>query len=152
MLVDNGGFISNPLIRTFCRVLGTPAITKRIMPRFVKSYMQPRTSSDHAIVERTVARARTSEGTALAASMWRSFATPEHDLREQADKLVAPTQILWGKRDRALPVSAGRATHQRLPHSHLEILDTGHVVFSSAPEEFLRVVEPFLAALPVEHR
>jgi hypothetical protein len=39
-----------------------------------------------------------------------------------------------------------------LPHSHLTILDTGHVVFSAAPEEFLGVVEPFLAALPVEHR
>jgi hypothetical protein len=32
----------------------------------------------------------------------------------------------------------------------LEIIDTGHVVFSSAPEAFLRVVEPFLASLPVD--
>ena len=62
VLVDNGGFVSNPITRTFCRVMGTPAITKRIMPRFVKSYMQPKTPSDHAIVERTVARARTPEG------------------------------------------------------------------------------------------
>jgi pimeloyl-ACP methyl ester carboxylesterase len=54
------------------------------------------------------------------------------------------------------PLSAGRATHKRLPHSKLEILDTGHVVFSSEPEAFLRVVEPFLVSLPVdpsvEHR
>ena len=151
MLVDNGGFgANNPLTRTFCRVLGTPAITRRILPRFVKSYMQPKTASDHAIVERTVARARTPEGTALAASMWRSFATPEHDLREQADKLTAPTQILWGRKDKAVPLSVGRATQKRLPHSQMEILDTGHVVFSSAPEAFLRVVEPFLASLPVD--
>jgi hypothetical protein len=56
--------------------MGTPAIAKRIMLRFVKSYMQPKTASDHAIVERTVARARTAQGTSLVASMWRSFATP----------------------------------------------------------------------------
>jgi pimeloyl-ACP methyl ester carboxylesterase len=150
VLVDNGGFVSNPIIRTVCRVLGTPAISRRIMPRFVKSYMQPKTPSDHAIVERSVARARTPKGAALAASMWRSFATREHDLREQADKLTCPTQILWGKKDKAAPLWGGRATHKLLPHSELAILDTGHVVFSSAPEAFLRVVEPFLASLPVD--
>jgi pimeloyl-ACP methyl ester carboxylesterase len=157
VLVDNGGFGANtPISRTFCRVMGTPAVAKRIQPGFIKSYMQPKTASDHAIVKRTVARARTPEGTALAASLWRSFATPQHDLREQADKLTAPTQILWGKRDKALPLSVGRATHKCLPQSKLDILDTGHVVFSSEPEAFLRVVEPFLASLPaqatVDHR
>lgn len=150
VLVDTGGFVSNPIIRTFCRVMGTPAITRRMMPRFVKSYMQPRTPSDHAIVERTVARVLTPEGTALAASMWRSFATPEHDLREQAANLATPTQIVWGKRDRAAPVWGGRATHKLLADSKLEILDTGHVVFSSEPEAFLNIIEPFLASLPVD--
>jgi pimeloyl-ACP methyl ester carboxylesterase len=150
VLVDNGGFVSNPIARTFMRVLGTPAVTKRVMPRVVKSYMQPKTPSDHAIVQRTVARARTPEGAALAASMWRSFATPEHDLREQAGSLTAPTQIVWGKRDTAAPLWGGRATHKLLPQSAFEVLDTGHVVFSSEPEAFLRVVEPFLASLPVD--
>jgi pimeloyl-ACP methyl ester carboxylesterase len=151
VLVDTGGFGAvNPITRTFCRVLGTPAIAKRIMPRFVKGYMQPKTASDHAIVERTVARARTPQGTALAASIWRSFATPQYDLREHADKLTAPTQILCGKKDKAVPLSIGRATHKILPQSKMEILDTGHVVFSSEPEAFLRVVEPFLASLPVD--
>jgi pimeloyl-ACP methyl ester carboxylesterase len=76
--------------------------------------------------------------------------TPEQDLRDQADKLTAPTQIVWGKKDKAIPLSAGRATHKRLPHSKMEVLDTGHVVFSSEPEAFLRVIEPFLASLPVD--
>ncbi|MDT5306714.1 MAG: hypothetical protein QOE48_2389 [Mycobacterium sp.] len=68
----------------------------------------------------------------------------------EADKLTAPTQILWGKKDKAAPLIGGRATLKLLPHSELEIIDTGHVVFSSAPEAFLRVVEPFLASLPVD--
>jgi pimeloyl-ACP methyl ester carboxylesterase len=151
VLVDNGGFGAvNPISRTFCRVMGTPAFAKRIMPRFVKSYMQPKTASDDAIVQRAVARARTPEGSALAASMWRSFATSEYDLRQKADKLTAPTQIVWGKKDKAVPLSVGRATHKCLPNSKMEILETGHVVFSSEPEAFLRVVEPFLASLPVD--
>jgi pimeloyl-ACP methyl ester carboxylesterase len=151
VLVDNGGFgATTPIIRTVCRILGTPAITKRVMPRFVNSYMQPRTASDYAIVERAVARARTPAGTALAASMWRRFATPEYDLRDQADRLTAPTRILWGKKDRAIPQSVGRATQKWLPQSKLEIIDTGHVVFSSEPEAFLRIIEPFLASLPVD--
>ena len=120
------------------------------MPRFVKSYMQPKTPSDHAIVERTVARARTPQGAALAASMWRSFATPEHDLREQAGGLTAPTQIVWGKKDTAAPLWGGRATDKLLPHAEFEVLDTGHVVFSSEPEAFLSVIEPFLASLPID--
>jgi pimeloyl-ACP methyl ester carboxylesterase len=82
--------------------------------------------------------------------MWRSFATPEHDLREQADKLTVPTQIVWGKKDTAAPLWGGRATHKLLPHAEFEVLDTGHVVFSSEPEAFLRVIEPFLTSLPVD--
>lgn len=148
VLVDNGGFgASNPITRTFCRVMGTEAITRRVLPGFVKRYMQAKTVNDQAIIERTVARARTPEGSALAASLWRSFATPEHDLRDQADKLTAPTQIIWGKQDKALPLSVGRATHKCLSHSKMEILDTGHVVFSSEPKAFLGVVEQFLASL-----
>jgi len=104
----------------------------------------------NSIVERTVARARTPEGAALAASMWCSFATPEHDLRGLPGNLATPTQIVWGKKDRAAPLWAGRATHKLLPGSKFEILDTGHVVFSSDPEAFLNVIEPFLASLPVD--
>jgi pimeloyl-ACP methyl ester carboxylesterase len=151
VLVDNGGFAGHdPFTRVLFRVIGIPAVTKRLMPRFIRGYMQPKTPHDHAIVARTVARARSKEGSALAASMWRSFATPEHDLHHQADRLTAPTMIVWGRKDTAAPLRVGRATHGCLPNSRMEILDTGHVVFSSEPEAFLRVVEPFLASLPVE--
>ncbi|BCJ33518.1 2-succinyl-6-hydroxy-2,4-cyclohexadiene-1-carboxy late synthase [Actinocatenispora thailandica] len=149
VLVDSGGFAGHdPVSRTLFRAIGTPAIAKRLMPRFVPGYMKPRTASDREIVARTVARARTGAGAALAASMWRSFATAEHDLHGQADRLTAPTMIVWGRRDTAAPLRAGRATHRYLPNATMEVLDTGHVVFSSDPRSFLRVVEPFLAALP----
>jgi pimeloyl-ACP methyl ester carboxylesterase len=66
-----------------------------------------------------------------------------------SDEVEAPSAIDAG-RPSAAPVIAGRATAKLLPHSKSEISDTGHVVFSSAPEAFLRVVEPFLASLPID--
>jgi pimeloyl-ACP methyl ester carboxylesterase len=40
----------------------------------------------------------------------------------------------------------GRATAAAIPGSRLEVLPTGHVVFSSDPAGFLAVAEPFLSA------
>jgi pimeloyl-ACP methyl ester carboxylesterase len=149
VLVNNGGSAGHdPFARTLFRVIGTPAVAKRVMPRFVRSYMQPKTAGDHVIVDKTVARARTQEGAALAASMWRSFGSPGHDLHQQADRLTAPTMIVWGKKDTAAPLRVGRATHRLLPNATLTVLDTGHVIFSSDPDGFLQAVEPFLASLP----
>jgi pimeloyl-ACP methyl ester carboxylesterase len=54
---------------------------------------------------------------------------------------------VWGKKDIVIPVSGGRATHDAIPGSRLEILDTGHVVFSSDPGGFLAVAEPFLRSI-----
>jgi len=148
VLVNTGGFVPlNPMIRTFCRVMGTPAVFRRTAPLFVRGYMKARTDSDREISERAIATAKTAEGTRTGAALWRSFATPEHDLRSRAAGLTAPTLIVWGKKDIAIPLSAGRATHDAIRGSRLEILDTGHVVFSSDPDGFLAVAEPFLQSV-----
>ena len=144
VLVDSGGFIpTNPFVRAFCRVMGTPAFARVVLPRFVRSYMKAKTDSDGKIQARVIARAKTAEGIATATALWRSFATEEYDLRGRADELSAPTLVVWGAKDTAIPLRAGRATHAALPGSQLEVLDAGHVVFSSEPEAFLAVVEPF---------
>ena len=151
VLVNTGGFVPwNPLSRTFCRVLGTPAVFRATAPLFVRGYMKAKTDSDREIVERAVATAKTADGIRTGAALWRSFATPGHDLRGRVAELSAPTLIVWGKKDIAIPLSAGRATQKAIRGSRLEILDTGHVVFSSDPQGFLAVAEPFLesVALP----
>lgn len=145
VLVNTGGFIPiNPVVRAFCRLMGAPVIARRVLPSFARSYMKPRTALDREIVDRVVARARTREGIEIAAALWRSFSTDEHDLRGRADQLKAPTLIVWGARDTAIPLRAGRAAHAAIAGARLEVLETGHVVFSSAPEEFLALVEPFI--------
>jgi pimeloyl-ACP methyl ester carboxylesterase len=109
--------------------------------------MKSQSSLDRQILGRVVGRARTAAGVQQAAALWRSFATKEHDLRDRSTQLRAPTLIVWGRRDRAIPLSAGRATHEALPESHFAVLDTGHVPFASAPDEFLALTEPFLRSV-----
>ncbi len=148
VLVNTGGFVPwNPLSRTSCRVMGTPAVFRRAAPLFVRGYMKANTDSDRQIIERATAAAKTQEGIRIGTGLWRSFTTPGHDLRSRGAELSAPTLIVWGKKDIAIPLSAGRATHDSIRGSRLEILDTGHVAFSSDPDGFLAVAEPFLQSL-----
>jgi pimeloyl-ACP methyl ester carboxylesterase len=137
----------NALSRTFCRALGTPAVFRRAAPLFIRGYMKARTDSDRKIIARASAVAKTAEGIRIATGLWRSFATPAHDLRSRAAELSVPTLIVWGKKDIAIPLRAGHATHDVIRDSRLEILDTGHVVFSSDPDGFLAIAEPFLRSV-----
>jgi pimeloyl-ACP methyl ester carboxylesterase len=146
VLVDTGGFLANPLTNLYCRTLGMPAVLKRVLPRFVRSYMKATSDSDYAIEERVLARANTWDGVVLAAALWRSFATPAYDLRPHVDRITAPCLVIWGSKDTAIPVRFGRSTAAAIPGARLEVLPTGHVPFSSDPEGFLRIAAPFLAA------
>ena len=150
VLVNTGGFVPNTLpTKAFCRLMGTESVARRVLPRFVRTYMKAQSPSDDDIVARATARARTAEGVRTAASMWRSFGTPEYDLRDRAHLITVPTLIVWGDRDPTLSMRIGRATHRAIPHSTLHALPTGHVVFSSDPDGFLRLVEPFLESVAV---
>lgn len=148
VLVNTGGFI--PMTRTtrlFCNVMGTPWFTRLALPAFARLYMKPRGALDRQILDRVIRRARTAAGVAQAAALWRSFASDEHDLRGRAPDLTVPTLIVWGGKDIAIPLSAGHATRAALPGSQFAVLDTGHVPFASAPEEFLALAEPFLRSV-----
>ncbi len=160
ILVNSGGFIPrNLLTRAFCRMMGTRAFARVALPRLVGSYMKAATASDREIETRAIARARTRQGIATATALWRSFGAEEHDLRPRASELRVPTLIVWGAKDPAIPLRAGRATHAALDGSRFEVLNTGHVVFSSEPDAFLSLVLPFIAqvqsaeaTLPVAER
>jgi pimeloyl-ACP methyl ester carboxylesterase len=146
VLVNTGGFIASPVTDLYCRILGRPAVMKRVLPRSIRSYMKATSENDRAVQERALARAHTREGVVLTAALWRSFAAPEHNLRPYADRITAPCLIVWGSKDTVALMRFGRATAAAIPGSRLEVLPTGHVVFSSDPGGFLAVAEPFLAA------
>ncbi|AKK29776.1 alpha/beta fold hydrolase [Mycobacterium sp. EPa45] len=144
VLVDTGGFLGGPLPNAYCRFLGTPAVMRRVLPRFVRSYLWVQSDNDAAVAQRVIARARTPDGVGMTAALWRSFATADADLRGRAAQITAPTLIVWGKHDTAIPLRLGRATQRAIAGSRLEVLATGHLPFSSQPRQFLAVVGPFL--------
>lgn len=56
-----------------------------------------------------------------------------------------PTLIIWGDRDRAVPVAFAHRLHADIPGSHLAILAAcGHLPHEERPEETLGILEPFL--------
>jgi pimeloyl-ACP methyl ester carboxylesterase len=57
-----------------------------------------------------------------------------------------PFQLIWGDRDSIIPVSHGRAAHEALPGSRLEVFErSGHFPQLDEPERFLEVVLDFVA-------
>lgn len=67
-----------------------------------------------------------------------------------ADRLYltagVPTLIMWGERDRIIPVEQGRAAHEAISDSRLEIFEgAGHFPHSVDPARFSSVLLDFLA-------
>lgn len=146
ILVDSGGF-SPPTLKAhlFCRFKGSEQVTRMIAGRFAKSYLKARNEWVEAILARTVAGARDPARVAVDAAVWRSFAHPDHDLREEATRITCPTLLVWGKHDPVLPVKPDALLAQELiPNARLAEMDTGHMAFAEDPPAFLGAVIPFI--------
>jgi pimeloyl-ACP methyl ester carboxylesterase len=60
-----------------------------------------------------------------------------------------PTLIVWGDRDEIIPVSHAHTAHETIEGSRLVIMEgVGHFPHVEAPEEFLAVINDFLASTP----
>jgi pimeloyl-ACP methyl ester carboxylesterase len=67
-------------------------------------------------------------------------------LRLQAD---VPTLVVWGDRDRIIPVEHGHGVRAARPNSRLEVLaGLGHFPHVEAPAEFASAIEKFIAGSP----
>jgi pimeloyl-ACP methyl ester carboxylesterase len=56
-----------------------------------------------------------------------------------------PTLIVWGERDRLIPVSHARAAHEAIPGSVLKVFEgCGHFPQHERPEEFARTLTDFI--------
>lgn len=67
-------------------------------------------------------------------------------------RVDAPTLVVWGRFDRALPVTHGRRLARELRHARFEVLECGGSPPEEAPEAFADVVGAFLAAPPAKPR
>jgi pimeloyl-ACP methyl ester carboxylesterase len=56
-----------------------------------------------------------------------------------------PFMLIWGERDRIIPVEHGRAAHELVPSSRLEVFeDAGHFPHVDDPQRFLDVLLDFI--------
>jgi pimeloyl-ACP methyl ester carboxylesterase len=56
-----------------------------------------------------------------------------------------PTMVVWGERDRTIPVADGRAAHEAIPHSRFETLPkAAHFPHLEDPEGLAAVLRDFL--------
>ncbi len=66
------------------------------------------------------------------------------DVRADAATLAVPTLLLYGQQDDATPVWYGRAYHELITGSTLEIFaDAGHFVHIDEPQKVLQAIEDF---------
>jgi pimeloyl-ACP methyl ester carboxylesterase len=144
VLVDSGGFAGRPPhVRAFCALMARPWFLRRIYPRFATRYMRPRTAADMRARDVGVATTRRDPGLRAVSDLWRSFASPEHDLRRQAASIRAPTLLIWGRHDPVIPVKVGRLLARTIAGSELVVLDTGHVPHTTEPADFAAHLIPF---------
>jgi len=70
-----------------------------------------------------------------------------YDIRDRLEEIGVPTMIIWGRKDRVVPVPAAFSYKKRIgQNAELVIFDDcGHVPQMERPVRFNRVVEKFLA-------
>jgi pimeloyl-ACP methyl ester carboxylesterase len=57
-----------------------------------------------------------------------------------------PSLIVWGERDRIVPVKHGRDVHQLVPNTYLAVFEkAGHFPHRDDPDRFVETVDKFLA-------
>ncbi len=81
----------------------------------------------------------------------RSVIDPRGQRINASDRLylasMMPTLIIWGCRDRIIPVEHAQPTHEAMPGSTLELLDDGgHFPHLDHPLRFARTLEAFFLA------
>lgn len=80
----------------------------------------------------------------------RSVIDPAGQRVDATDRLYlaehVPSLIVWGERDRMIPVKHGREAHALMPNSRFEVFaEAGHFPFNDDPERFVDLLHDFIA-------
>lgn len=71
--------------------------------------------------------------------------TLKEDLTEDLSKITAETLLIWGERDRAVPLRYGKKMYQLIKNSKLVVLeDIGHFPHTKDPERMAYYVKDFV--------
>lgn len=153
-LVSPGGFTPPGLVRSLAsRLLGAPAILRRVEPAFASLYLGPTTPETKAIVAAHRAlRAGQDYGAFIQAyaALWRSFNRPEDDLSTVAKLVSAPAVVVRGALDPVITAADARRAAENLgERGALEVVlpGAGHLPFFQQPERFMQAVAGLLGTV-----
>jgi len=159
LLVAPAGFTPPGLTRTLAaRLLGSPAILRRVVGGFTSLYLGPTTVQTQALMQRFRAwRGEPEYGASIAAyaALWRSFDTPAADLTEIARQVTAPSIVIRGALDPIITAADTRRAAEALGGAGgkgaLEVIlpDAGHLPFLQQPARFFKAAEGLIATAEV---
>lgn len=80
----------------------------------------------------------------------RSVIDPTGQRVDATDRLYlaahVPSLVVWGERDRMIPVQHGRDAHALMPNSRFEVFEgAGHFPFNDDPERFVALLNDFIS-------
>ena len=125
--------------------LPTDAIRRAVLKRFWFANPQALTWPEYEGATR-FQKIQGTSATALAILRKRFFDTLMPEIQELAS-LAIPTLLIWGRQDRAIPLSVGRDMSRLLDNARLEVLDgAGHAANIEQAEVFNSLALEFLSA------
>ena len=74
-----------------------------------------------------------------------SYPTELVVLRDILPQIQTPVQIIAGSRDRVVPPVNAEYLHERLPHSDLHLIDSGHFAWEDAADEYASLMTAWWA-------
>jgi pimeloyl-ACP methyl ester carboxylesterase len=74
-----------------------------------------------------------------------SYPTELEILRDVLPQIQTPVQIIAGSKDRVVPPVNAEYLHERLPHSQLHLIDSGHFAWEDAADEYASLVTAWWA-------
>jgi pimeloyl-ACP methyl ester carboxylesterase len=95
--------------------------------------------------QRIIAAAR--ELAPVLAQAWRSFGTPDNDVRALAPRVTCPVLFTWAMGDRINQLKRCRPAIQQFPNARLETFRGGHAAFLEDPDAFVAALDRFLSTL-----
>lgn len=80
----------------------------------------------------------------------RNYPTDLPVLAERLGDIRTPIQIIAGRHDALVPPSNAEFLHDRLSHSKLDILETGHFTWEDGADDYLRLARSWIEAHPAD--
>jgi len=147
VLVAPGGFTSHNVISSLaCRTLGRETVARHAVQPLAWLYLRRRNAVTRNSLREAREVSRDGTGRAVFSAVWRSFIEPGHDLRDTV-KPKAPVLVTWGRWDPVLPVWTDGRTASSWLQVPVHRFASGHEPYAETPDEWLAVVQPFLASL-----